>query len=34
PPTPGELAAAGDAYRPWRTIAAWYCWRVMDGPFT
>ena len=32
-PTPGELAAAGDAYRPWRTIAAWYCWRVMDGPF-
>jgi len=32
-PTPRALAAAGDAYRPWRTIAAWYCWRAMDGPF-
>ncbi len=34
PPTPAELAAAGEVYRPYRTVAAWYCWRVMDGPFT
>jgi 3-methyladenine DNA glycosylase/8-oxoguanine DNA glycosylase len=33
-PTPAELAAAGEIYRPFRSIAAWYCWRVMDGPFT
>lgn len=34
PPTPAELAAAGEVYRPYRSIAAWYCWRVVDGPFT
>ncbi|HEX7277409.1 MAG TPA: DNA-3-methyladenine glycosylase 2 family protein [Acidimicrobiales bacterium] len=34
PPTPAELAAAGGIYRPYRSIAAWYCWRVVDGPFT
>lgn len=33
PPTPPELAAAGEIYRPYRSIAAWYCWRVLDGPF-
>src|SRR5687767_3021103 len=26
-PTPKELHVAGDAYRPHRTVAAWYCWR-------
>jgi DNA-3-methyladenine glycosylase II len=34
PPTPTGLAAAGEIYRPFRSIAAWYCWRVMDGPYT
>ena len=29
-PTPGELALLGEPYRPWRTVAAWYCWRAMD----
>ena len=29
-PTPGELARLGDAYRPYRTLAAWYCWRAVD----
>ena len=29
-PAPGELAALGDKYAPWRTVAAWYCWRAMD----
>ncbi len=33
-PTPAELEAAGETYRPYRSIAAWFCWRVMDGPFT
>jgi 3-methyladenine DNA glycosylase/8-oxoguanine DNA glycosylase len=32
-PTPAALAAAGEIYRPYRSIAAWYCWRVLDGPF-
>ena len=31
-PTPRELEALGDAYRPWRTVAAWYCWRALDRP--
>ena len=31
-PTPKELQAAGDAYRPYRTIVAWYCWAVAAEP--
>jgi len=30
-PAPAALAALGDAYRPYRTIAAWYCWRAVDA---
>jgi DNA-3-methyladenine glycosylase II len=29
-PTPKELGPLGDAFRPFRTIAAWYCWRAVD----
>lgn len=29
-PTVGELAAAGERYAPYRSIAAWYCWRAAD----
>jgi DNA-3-methyladenine glycosylase II len=29
-PKPKELAALGELYRPYRTIAAWYCWRAND----
>ena len=29
-PKPKALLARGDLYRPWRTIAAWYCWRATD----
>lgn len=29
-PTPKELAAYGEAFRPYRSVAAWYCWRVVD----
>jgi DNA-3-methyladenine glycosylase II len=29
-PKPRELAELGDVYRPYRTVAAWYCWRAND----
>ena len=29
-PKPKQLMALGDAYRPYRTVAAWYCWRTAD----
>ena len=29
-PTPNELEVAGDAYRPHRSVAAWYCWRAIE----
>jgi len=29
-PTPKVLEPLGDAYRPYRSIAAWYCWRAAD----
>src|SRR4029077_5361399 len=30
PPAPRALQAEGDLFRPYRTIAAWYCWRAVD----
>ncbi|HEV8633764.1 MAG TPA: hypothetical protein VG370_05940 [Chloroflexota bacterium] len=30
PPRPRELDAAGEPYRPYRSVAAWYCWRAID----
>jgi DNA-3-methyladenine glycosylase II len=29
-PKPKQLEALGDIYRPYRTVAAWYCWRAND----
>ena len=29
-PTPKALVALGEAFRPWRSVAAWYCWRAVD----
>jgi DNA-3-methyladenine glycosylase II len=29
-PTPKALMPLGDAYRPYRSVAAWYCWRAVD----
>ena len=29
-PTPKELDAYGDTFRPYRSVAAWYCWRAVD----
>ena len=28
-PSPRELAALGDLFRPHRTTVAWYCWRAV-----
>jgi DNA-3-methyladenine glycosylase II len=30
PPEPKELAPLGDRFRPYRSIAAWYCWRAAE----
>jgi DNA-3-methyladenine glycosylase II len=27
---PREMQAEGERFRPYRSIAAWYCWRVVD----
>ncbi len=29
-PTPKELAVMGEPFRPYRSLVAWYCWRVVD----
>jgi DNA-3-methyladenine glycosylase II len=29
-PTPKELEALGEPFRPYRSYAAWYCWRAAD----
>jgi DNA-3-methyladenine glycosylase II len=30
PPTPKALDVLGEIYRPYRSIAAWYCWQAVD----
>jgi DNA-3-methyladenine glycosylase II len=30
PPAPRELALAAEHLRPWRSAAAWYCWRALE----
>jgi DNA-3-methyladenine glycosylase II len=29
-PTPKQLEPLGDPYRPYRSVAAWYCWRAAE----
>src|SRR5579875_1633379 len=29
-PTSRELAVLGEAFRPYRSVAAWYCWRACE----
>ena len=29
-PAPKELELLGDPFRPYRSVAAWYCWRAVD----
>jgi DNA-3-methyladenine glycosylase II len=28
---PKALRAEGEKFRPYRTIAAWYCWRAVEN---
>jgi DNA-3-methyladenine glycosylase II len=30
-PAARELDEGGEAFRPWRSVAAWYCWRAVDS---
>lgn len=30
PPSPKDLDPLGEPYRPWRSAAAWYCWRAVE----
>ena len=30
-PSPAMLQAEGERLRPYRTLAAWYCWRALEG---
>jgi DNA-3-methyladenine glycosylase II len=30
PPAPKDLEPLGDRFRPYRTVAAWYCWRAAE----
>jgi DNA-3-methyladenine glycosylase II len=32
-PTPKELTAHGERWRPYRSVASWYLWRLLDGPY-
>ncbi len=32
-PTPKELAVYGERWKPFRTTAAWYLWRSLEGPY-
>jgi DNA-3-methyladenine glycosylase II len=32
-PSGRELRPLGDLYRPWRSVAAWYCWRGSEATF-
>jgi DNA-3-methyladenine glycosylase II len=29
-PTPKQLDALGEPYRPYRSVVAWYCWRAVE----
>lgn len=29
-PAPRQLESLGEAYRPYRTVVAWYCWRAIS----
>ena len=31
-PSPREVLARGERWRPWRTMASWYLWRALDPP--
>ena len=32
-PKPNEMEKEAEQWRPYRTVAAWYLWKIVDGPF-
>ena len=30
-PRPAELATIAEPWAPWRSVASWYCWRLLDN---
>lgn len=30
-PSPRDMIELGERYRPWRSVASWYLWRLLDG---
>jgi 3-methyladenine DNA glycosylase/8-oxoguanine DNA glycosylase len=32
-PTPERVAKIGARWAPYRTVASWYLWKAVDGPF-
>jgi DNA-3-methyladenine glycosylase II len=32
PPSARELEGLGERFRPYRSVAAWYCWRALESP--
>ncbi len=32
-PTEKNMAEISEKWQPYRTIAAWYMWKLVDGPF-
>ncbi|MDP6991579.1 MAG: DNA-3-methyladenine glycosylase [Candidatus Marinimicrobia bacterium] len=32
-PKPNEMEEEAEQWRPYRTVAAWYLWKIVDGPF-
>ena len=33
-PDPKDLVVLGEPFRPYRSLVAWYCWRVLDDRAT
>ena len=29
-PTPKQLSVLGEPFQPYRSVAAWYCWRAVE----
>jgi DNA-3-methyladenine glycosylase II len=32
-PDPETMERIAEPWRPWRTVACWYLWRLLDGPY-
>ena len=32
-PRPDQMMEKAESWRPYRTLASWYLWRIVEGPF-